>query len=78
MLRVTVDLLPFGEEAHKRTISTFYIANDGTGDSTKGSYMARFHGNLEWDPSCVKNHSREEPVEKLLYKVLKHYYGDTD
>lgn len=43
MLRVTVELLPGGNEARKRTLGRLDIANDATGDSTTGNYAGVLH-----------------------------------
>lgn len=42
MLRVTVELVPFGEEAHKRTLSTLIIGNTGEGDARMGHYRITY------------------------------------
>lgn len=38
MLRVTVEVVPFGIEAAAETLDTIYIANDGTGTPEIGNY----------------------------------------
>jgi hypothetical protein len=38
MLRVTIELIPFGNEVCKKTIGVIRIANDGTGDRDKACY----------------------------------------
>lgn len=38
MLRVTIDLWPFGEEQYKKTLGTIDIVNDGSGNHTVGYY----------------------------------------
>lgn len=40
MIRVTVELLPHGDESRRRTLGTMEIANDGTGDQETGNYDA--------------------------------------
>jgi hypothetical protein len=40
MIRVTVELLPHGNEIAKRTLAVMEIANDGTGTQTTGNYNA--------------------------------------
>lgn len=42
MLRITVELVPHGQEENKRTIATGTIINDGTGNLYKGNYIAEF------------------------------------
>lgn len=41
MIRVTIELLPYGLEANKRNIGTLEIANDGTGTPQRGNYKVR-------------------------------------
>jgi len=41
MLRVTVEIVPFGNESRKRTLGVMEIANDGTGDHDWGMYRIR-------------------------------------
>lgn len=41
MLRVTIELLPFGSEEKKRHLGTIDIANDGKGTPERGNYMVR-------------------------------------
>ena len=43
MIRVTVKLLPLGDESSKRTLGVLKIANDGTGDLTNGNYTGTLH-----------------------------------
>lgn len=38
MLRVTIDLLPYGDESKKETLHTIDIVNDGTGSEWAGNY----------------------------------------
>lgn len=43
MIRITVELLPLGDESHKRTLATMEIANDGTGTPGVGNYTGTLH-----------------------------------
>jgi hypothetical protein len=43
MLRVTVELVPLGDESRAEVIGTAIIANDGTGTHSSGNYRARIH-----------------------------------
>lgn len=38
MIRVTVELVPFGREDEKKTIGTMVIINDATGSKEMGNY----------------------------------------
>jgi hypothetical protein len=42
MIRVTVELLPGGNEEGKRHLGTAYIVNEGTGSAEIGNYRAQF------------------------------------
>lgn len=75
MIRVSVDLLPFGQEEGRKRLATIDIANDGTGTKNRGNYKARLNPKLEWEEKVVTNYPRESyHVSKLLYLVLKHFY----
>jgi hypothetical protein len=41
MLRITIEVLPRGDESKKRHLGTVEIANDGTGDEQYGNYAVR-------------------------------------
>lgn len=43
MLRVTIELLPHGDESRKETIGIIDIINDGSGDPEIGNYAVRLH-----------------------------------
>ena len=43
MLRLTLEIVPFGDESRKRTIGRLEIANDATGDVETGNYNAILH-----------------------------------
>lgn len=81
MLRVTVELVPFGFEYSARNLCVIEISNIGEegitftkkGEKrysynvktiTEGNYLVN-HGVL------VKRHDREQPLSKLLNKILK-------
>lgn len=71
MIRVTVELVPFGDERFKKTIGILSISNDGTGDGQIGNYHAR----LEDDHNAkvevrVKEHHRRDGAWVLIAKVL--------
>jgi len=75
MLNVIIELWPFGDKEQKRTLGEFQIANDGTGSMGFGNYLYRTSSDEEWQTS-VQAHPRNEPVEKLIYKVLKEKFGE--
>lgn len=41
MLRVTIEVVPKGDESRRRHLGTLEIANDGTGSSECGNYAVR-------------------------------------
>ena len=43
MIRITVELLPQGDEKRKRTLGTMEIANDRSGTSQIGNYRGTLH-----------------------------------
>ena len=71
MLRVRVDIVPFGIESDSSEIGQMIIANDGTGDTSLGSYAFVYsdtHG--EYSEGTVKNFSRREGFWKLISECL--------
>lgn len=75
MIRVTIELLPFGGETGRKTLATIDIANDGTGTGSRGNYKARLNPKHEWTEKVVEDWPRQSyPVQKLLYKVLERFY----
>lgn len=72
MIKVTIDLWPYGQEDRKRTISEFYVANDGTGDEFKGRYIFKRKEDDPWEKSVT--HLRKEGVEKLVQAVIEKHY----
>jgi hypothetical protein len=74
MLRVTVELVPFGFEERKRILGTIVIANDGTGTHSTGHYdVQQFAVNgRRMKRKRVENHARlKDSVWKLVAKALK-------
>lgn len=59
MLRVTVELVPWGVESEKKTLGTMIIANDGTGTHQRGNYNVRRYGRR----GITKKPLREARVE---------------
>ncbi len=80
MLRVTIELLPHGSEAHKRHLGTIEIANTG-GTSTQGNYRARLSKrgkpNQIWKAGEVINFPRKRlGAYDLLYRALEAAVGE--
>ena len=74
MLKVTIELFPYGNAETKREISSFYIANDGTGDSISGNYLFRKKEEDQWERS-VQGWFRKKPVELLVSAVIEEHYA---
>lgn len=76
MIRVTVELLPFGKEEGKKKLSEIHIANDGSGTTERGNYMARINPKQEYSHKVVTDYPRKSyHVNHLVYKTLKYFYG---
>ena len=41
MLRITIELVPFGLEGEKKTLSVVEVINDGTGNAERSNYIVR-------------------------------------
>lgn len=81
MLRVTIDIVPFGFEHLKREISVLEIVNTHTRDNNVASYTA----SNKIDSSIGKplppqvnleEHNREDGAWYLIYKLLHQVYGN--
>jgi hypothetical protein len=76
VIRVTVELLPKGDESRKRHIGSIEIANDGTGTALKGNYMVRLakFGRPEatWKRGAVIGFARQSqgPYDLLLKALV--------
>ena len=73
MLRVTVELVPFGQETGARKIVEMLIANDGDGDGTHCSYEGWISSD-SWTKDQarygkVKDHDRRQSVWTLIAKM---------
>lgn len=83
MIRVTIELLPYGFEHNKRTLGIINIANDGSGDQDTGNYNV----SLSKEPPIAKTRGiwkrgRVEGFPRLvlgpydlLYRALKACVG---
>lgn len=78
MIRVTVEIVPFGMEAEKRVIGMAEIVNDGTGGREVGNYQAVVKNAMSENIHLVyvEGFPRlESDVWDLIYRVLKKVYG---
>lgn len=80
MLRVTVQLLPGGDESKPETLGVAYIINDGTGTNTTGYYKTAFSqrgGKRWWKKGSVDDFPRlQRNAWDLLYLALKGVVGE--
>jgi hypothetical protein len=71
MIRVRVEIVPFGIESDAREIGQMIIANDGTGDKYSANYgfvYADTHG--DHHEGTVKNFSRSKGFWNLVSRCL--------
>lgn len=71
MIRVRVDLVPFGNEDEAKEIGQLVLANDGTGNAFTGNYVFVYADNsgLEYEGS-VKDFPRKMGIWELLAECL--------
>ena len=76
MIRVTVEIYPFGIAEEKRTIGEMFIVNDVTGTFEFGNYSYGINkinkeGDIEWHHiGILKKHKRIDGVWELIRKIL--------
>lgn len=72
MIRITIEILPFGDEHHRQIIATGDIINDSSGDVKYGNYTYTLYsqGKL-WRGGKIKRFSRlKNNIWELLKKAL--------
>lgn len=75
MIRITVELIPKGDETRKRTLATMEIANDATGTTEVGNYTGTLHA--EYTPKdgrkgrVMNFNRRRQSVWSLVGAFLK-------
>lgn len=73
MLRVTIELVPFGDESRAREIGMLLLANDGEGTHESGDY-AYVYGYTDRDVplarGTVKKFPRSQGAWALVKKIL--------
>jgi hypothetical protein len=79
MLKVRIEIWPFGDESLKRSLATYDIWNVG-GTQHIGDYeftvkegKSIYAEEVDVEGS-VNNHARDQSATKLLYEVLKRVY----
>ena len=79
MLRVTIELLPFGEEINKRTLATMLIANKA-GDLESALYDVTYasNGAIVAKGHRTKRIFRDRDTFKFLRNVLNDIFGGSN
>ena len=80
MLRITIELIPWGLEHRKKVLHIIEIYNDATGTASKGNYVAKFSmknlTNKIWKITEIKNFPRLDLNSyDLLYRALRKVVG---
>ncbi len=71
MLRITIELVPFGYEDMKRTIAGITIINNGTGTNEYGNYEYELVDDRgDSIKGKLKDHERDQSVFKIVQAVL--------
>ena len=74
MLRVTIELVPFGDESRAREIGIMLIANDGEGTTIKGDYAYAYGytdgRGSKFSTGTLKNFYRSQGAWALIKKIL--------
>ena len=72
MIRVTIELLPFGEEARRSTLATVNIANQGTTNKKGETYYAveKCNADGSFASRLYVWHRRSDGVAALVRKAL--------
>lgn len=77
MLRVTIELVPYGNEDEASKIATMLIANDGTGTYKTGNYAYAYeYSDRPDDPEIglINRFPRNEGAWALVKKILNNKY----
>lgn len=74
MLRVTIELVPFGDETRAKEIGIMLIANDGEGTHVKGDYAYAYgytdRRGSKFSTGTLKNFYRNQGAWALIKKIL--------
>lgn len=78
MIRVKVDLVPFGNEDEAREIAQMVIANDSTGDSVTGNYGFVYSNKFEFEEGALFDFPRNAGIWELISRCLNSDETHTD
>jgi hypothetical protein len=80
MLKVKIELHPFGDVSKKKELASLNIWNDASGTREVGSYgytiaepESYFSEEVKGEGE-VRDYDRMQPAVRLLYEVLKNYF----
>jgi hypothetical protein len=79
MLRVTIELVPWGVESRAKVIATGIIANTATGTPTSGDYRIELRdaAGRKWRSGHIEGFPRKRLLAwDLLYRALKKLVGN--
>lgn len=79
MIYIRIELWPFGDESKKRLLGEAVIANDATGNASRGNYKAILRNSTKrvFRKGTVEDFPRKRlNVYDLLYRVLKNTVGE--
>jgi hypothetical protein len=75
MLKITIELLPYGKEEGKKVLHEMSIVNNGEGTPDSGSYNFKPSFHESWNINIVTNYPRKTSTAmKLLSDCLQKYY----
>ena len=69
MIRVTVEIVPFGRDEWAKRVGTLLIANDGTEVGDVGNYVfVRKDDRMGYHEGTIMNHDRSGSVWDIIAK----------
>jgi hypothetical protein len=71
MIRVTVDIVPFGDESYRRGIGEILLANDGKGDQEWGDYEYVRRTDEGIRVGRIESHQRRLGWDVLVKRILE-------
>ena len=77
MIRVTVEVVPQGDQGFAKKIAGMQIINDGTGDHGKGNYNVYLYHDESFSGSSfgrVENWNRKRPVWDLIIEATRNVF----
>lgn len=76
MLRITIDLIPGGNESRKKTLAVAHVTNTGTGTSRVGDYIFEVMDEYGNRRETVDAITRTQSVFRFLGELLHKVYGE--